>query len=108
MPLHKDSLTNLNKKASISDKLKSLHQAIKQHHPFISRIAVALYDHDTDLLKTFIYSSDTQTPLENYQAKLTEVESLQGIIENADPRVINDLNTLEHSQTTHTRALLQN
>lgn len=106
MPLHKDSLTNLNKKASIADKLKSLHLATKQHHPFISRVAVALYDHDTDLLKTFIYSSDDQTPLANYQAKLSETESLQGIIENSDPRVINDLSTLEHSHKTHTKALL--
>jgi len=106
MPLHKDSLTNLNKKASIADKLKSLHLTTKQHHPFISRVAVALYDHDTDLLKTFIYSSDDQTPLANYQAKLSETESLQEIIEKSDPRVINDLSTLDHSQKTHTKALL--
>ncbi|MFD2231237.1 HD-GYP domain-containing protein [Alkalimarinus sediminis] len=106
MPLHKDTLTDLNKKASIADKLKSLHLATQQHHPFISRIAVALYDHDTDLLKTFIYSSNDQTLLTNYQAKLSDIESLQGITENADPRVINDLTTLEHSQQTHTKALL--
>ncbi len=106
MSQHKDSLTSLNKKTSIASKLKALHHTTKQHHPFISRVAVALYDHDTDLLKTFISSSDNQTPLANYQAKLSDTESLQEVIKNADPRVINDLSTLKHSDKAHTKALL--
>ena len=72
MPKHKDTLTSLNKKASITEKLKTLHQAILQHQPLISRISVALYDHDTDLLKAFIYSGEGVTPIVNYQAKLSE------------------------------------
>ncbi len=106
MPQHKDTLTNLNKKASITEKLKALHQAIQQHHPFISRIAVALYDHETDLLKTFIYSGEGTTPLANYQTKLSETSSLTKIIENSDPRVINDLSALQGSKKEHTKALL--
>ena len=107
MPKHKDTLTNLNKKASITDKLKALHQAVLQHHPFISRISVALYDHDTDLLKTFIYSGEGSTPLLNYQTKLSETISLANIVENSDPRVINDLSVLEGSKKEHTKALLE-
>ncbi len=106
MLLHKDALNSLNRKSSIADKLKVLHHAAQQHHPFISRIAVALYDHKTDLLKTFIHSGENETPLANYQAKLSETESLRKILDASVPRVINDLSRLENTQKTHTRLLL--
>jgi hypothetical protein len=57
MPLHKEALGEINHKSSITDKLKALHHVARQHNPQISRIAVALYAQDTDLLKTFIDSS---------------------------------------------------
>jgi len=106
MPHHKDALDSINKTSSIADKLKALHKATQQHHPFISRIAVALYDTNTDLLKTFIYSSEEETPLSNYQAKLSETESLRKIIDAAEPRVINDLTLLSGTRKVHSTILL--
>jgi len=106
MPDHKDALSQMNKTLSIADKLKALHLATQQHHPFLSRIAVALYDTNTDLLKTFIYSGEGKTPLENYQIKLSETASLKKIIEASEPRVINDLTQLGASYKVHSKALL--
>ena len=106
MPHHKDALNSINKTSSIADKLKALHKAAQQHHPFISRIAVALYDTDTDLLKTFIYSGEDKTPLSNYQAKLSDTGSLKRLIDTSEPRVINDLTKLSGTKKFHSTALL--
>lgn len=106
MQHHKDALNSINKTSSIADKLKALHKATQQHHPFISRIAVALYDTNTDLLKTFIYSGDEKTPLSNYQAKLSESESLKKVLDASNPRVINDLTQLNGKDKFHSTALL--
>ncbi len=106
MPHHKDALNSINKTSSIAEKLKALHKATQQHHPFISRISVALYDTNTDLLKTFIYSGDEKTPLSNYQAKLSEIDSLKNIIDASEPRVINDLTVLNGKPKTHSSAVL--
>jgi HD-GYP domain-containing protein (c-di-GMP phosphodiesterase class II) len=106
MPHHKDALNSINKTSSISEKLKALHKATQQHHPFISRIAVALYDTNTDLLKTFIYSGEEKSPLSNYQAKLSETESLRKIINASEPRVINDLTLLSGTRKVHSNVLL--
>ncbi len=106
MPHHKDALNKINEKLSIAEKLKTLHQVTQQHHPFISRIAVVLYDSDTDLLKTFLYCGEDENPLENYQAKLSDTTYLKKILEASEPRVINDLTQLHDSQKRHTQALL--
>lgn len=76
-------------------------------HPAITRVAVALYDSPTDELKTFIYSSENKTPIENYQAKLSETPQLKALLENAAPRVINDLDELKDSAKQHTKALIE-
>ena len=106
MPHHKDALNSINKKSSIADKLKALHKATQQHHPFIARVSVALYDTNTDLLKTFIYSGEEKTPLSNYQAKLSETDSLKKIINASEPRVINDLTQLSRKRKIHSSVLL--
>jgi HD-GYP domain-containing protein (c-di-GMP phosphodiesterase class II) len=107
MSHHTDALGQINRKSSISDKLKALHHVAQQHNPLITRIAVALYDHDTDLLKTFIDSNEGKTPLANYQAKLSETESLRKILESSEPRVINDLTLLNNVEKIHSKVLLE-
>ena len=68
---HLDRLSHLGDQGPLGDKLQFLHHHVKEQHPYIVRIAIALYDHPADLLSTFIYSSEELTPLPNYQAKLT-------------------------------------
>lgn len=106
MTKHFDKLCRLNEQSSISSKLDELHRYIKQQHPAVSRISVVLYDAQTDLLKTFMFSSDEATPIENYQAKLAETPQLKKLLETAEPRVINDLNSLQDQSKQHTQALI--
>ena len=77
--LHEDQLRVLNEKIPLSEKIKFLHQIIKKRIDCVDRIAVILYDSKSDLLKTFIYSSDENHPLVQYQAKLSKVKSLKEI-----------------------------
>jgi len=72
----------------------------------LTRIAVAVYDGKTDLLRTFIHSSSTETPLNHYVARLSEVPSLLEISRTGQPRVVNDL-SLYNAETTHSRKVIE-
>lgn len=93
MPLynHQDQLALLHEDIPVSDKLNYLHEVVNARLPFINRIAVALYDAKTDLLKTYVHSSHGTIPIIHHQAKLSESHSLQEILRLGRPRVINDI-----------------
>jgi HD-GYP domain-containing protein (c-di-GMP phosphodiesterase class II) len=101
MEEHRDILQSLNESGTLSDKLRAIHQRIRERHNFVDRIAVAMYDPKTDLLKTFLHSSGPDDPLSRYQAKLGESRSLQEIRETHRPRVINDMAALGTSDKEH-------
>ncbi len=102
---HKNAYAGVSEAQSLSDNLTLMHQLLKQKHPFIERIALALYDHHTDQLRTFLYSSDIETPLAQYQAKLSDSPSLAKIYETRTPRVLNDMSVLDHGSNQHTQVL---
>ncbi|MCC2614950.1 HD-GYP domain-containing protein [Aestuariibacter halophilus] len=104
---HQDHLQSLNDAQTVQQKLRHLHDAVKQQHPAITRIAVALYDDKTDALKTFIYSADQHTPLEHYQTTLAQTPQLATLAQQGKTRVINDLRELSDSDKPHTQALLE-
>jgi len=99
---HQNTLADFSDSQSLSENLRLIHQLLKQKYPFIARIALALYDNKTDMLKTFIYSSDVETPLAQYQAKLSDSPSLVKIYNTRTPRVLNDMSVLNGpNQHTH-------
>ena len=100
-----DHLSILNQNLPLRDKLLKTHQAMQAHMPFIARIAVALYDPKTTLLKTFLHSSGDSNPLPNYQALLADAPSLQKILEQGKPRVINNMLTFEKGEHEHTQRI---
>jgi HD-GYP domain-containing protein (c-di-GMP phosphodiesterase class II) len=100
---HHDLLKELNKKANISDKIAFLHRVVRQRYEFIHRIGVAVYDQETDSLKTFLHSTDGDNPLPNYVFKLREAESLYRIFLEGSPRVINDLAAVSTSREHNKR-----
>lgn len=102
---HKDNLSDLNTQHSLEEKISYLHRTIRQQHPFISRVAIALYDSDTGLLTTFVYSADIPSPLQNYQAKLSECGSLLEILSKNQPRVVNDMELFARGTNEHTQLL---
>ena len=102
---HRDKLNELNKSISLHEKITATHQSICEVFPFIARIAVAIYDQVTGLIKTYIHSSADEHPLEHYQAYLDDVPSLKKIVDKGLPRVINNFLTFEQSDSEHTRRI---
>lgn len=96
---------DLNRNIPLSEKLRSIHSILKARIPLIDRIAVAVYDPKSDLLKTFIYSSREEHPLIHYQAKLAEAGSLRAILQSGRPRVVNDLAVFSKGEHEHTKRI---
>ncbi|WP_246723075.1 HD domain-containing phosphohydrolase [Aliikangiella sp. G2MR2-5] len=104
--MHKDIWQGLNKQNSIVEKLRYMHSVMQLHMPYLSRVAVALYDESTDLLKTYAYSSSKASPLTNYQAKLSDCFSLVEIAKSQQPRLVQDLTEYADSDHQHTQTIL--
>ena len=104
---HRDSLQELNQSTTLRDKLVSTHYSLKARLPFITRVAVAIYDAETEVLKTYLHSSDDGSPLEHYQAQLDDAPSLKSILESGRPRVINDMAVFAQDGHEHSQKLGQ-
>ena len=102
---HVDTLESLNKHMPLKEKLIRAHQVIKKSLPFIARIAITIYDPQTRVLKTFIHSSDNESPLTNYQVLLDDAPSLKDILDKGLPRVINNLLTIDDASKEHTKRI---
>ena len=102
---HSDTLNELNKHIPLHDKLIATHKSVSEVFPFIVRIAVAIYDQKTSVLKTYLHSSGEDHPLENFQTPIEDAPSLKAILDKGLPRVINNLLTFEKGQHEHTRRL---
>jgi len=102
---HSDSLSFLNSGRSLKDKLVAAHTAVQKKLPFIARIAIALYDPETNILKTYMHSSGEDNPLEHYQDNIDDTPSLKEILARGHPRVINNMLTFENSNKQHIKRL---
>ena len=105
MTEHNDVLDQLNKHIPLQEKLIVAHDSLSELFPFIARIAIAIYDSETGLLKTYLHSSGDDHPLEHYQALLDDAPSLKDILEKGLPRVVNNLVTFEQGEHEHTRRI---
>lgn len=105
MAEHHDTLADLNKQLPLREKIIAAHKSVSEIFPFIVRIAIALYDPETKILKTYLHSSGDDSPLDNYQALLDDAPSLKQILEKGLPRVANNLLTFEDGQHEHTRRI---
>ncbi len=102
---HQDVLAELNGKLPLPKKIEHVHALLKQRFDFIDRIAVAIYEVKTDLLKTFVHSSGGDSPLSFYAAKLADSASLQEILKAGRPRVVNDLDIFSDLPAEHARKI---
>ena len=102
---HYDTLHELTQKSSLHKKLRATHRSLNETFPFIVRIAIAVYDPETKILKTFLHSSDNDNPLNHYQSLLENAPSLKSIFERGKPRVINDLYEFEAEEHEHTQKI---
>ena len=102
MTEHNDALEELNHRIPLHDKLMAIHKSVSEHFPFIARIAIAVYDPKTGVLKTYLHSSGGDSPLDHYQAAIDDAPSLKAILESGLPRVINNMITFEAGEHEHT------
>ena len=102
---HDDPLAFLATSAPLERKLRAIHEDLVRHVEIVDRIAVAIYDPATDLLKTFLASSEVPNRLVYYDAKLSESPSLAEIVRLGRPRVVNDLELFRAGLHAHTQAI---
>ncbi len=102
---HEDRLTAIDGNIGLAEKMAYVHEELKARFPAIARVAAAIYDPRTDLLKTFVASSGGDSPLQHYQAKLSESPSLCDILERGRPRVVNDMHLFDAGQHEHTQRI---
>lgn len=90
----------------IAEKLIHLHDVVREMHPQVTRISVALYDHATDKVRTFIYSG-AETPLNHYQAKLSKCHSLGNLAKTKSARLEQDLSVFKDSIHVHAQKIYE-
>lgn len=105
MNQHYDALDEFNKNTSLREKIIAAHKSLKDLFPFISRIAITIYDPQTSLLKTYLDSSGGDVPLEHYQALLEDAPSLKAILDKGLPRVVNNMVSFENGTHEHTKRI---
>ncbi|HEY6898377.1 MAG TPA: HD domain-containing phosphohydrolase [Rhodocyclaceae bacterium] len=89
-----DRLSILEQAVPLSQKIGAVHRMVGTHLDFIDRIAVAIYEAESDLLRTFLSSDrDGKVPICQYQRPLKDSASLCEIANLGRPRVINDLDS---------------
>lgn len=102
---HRDRYAFLNTSASFKDKLIGAHRILQASAPFVARIAIALFDAETKVLKTYVHSSGDDNPLVHYQSLLDNAPSLKEVLKKGLPRVVNKLVTFDNGEHEHTQRI---
>lgn len=97
----------LDKNVPLSEKLSAIHASLHSRFEFVHRISVVVYDAETDMLSTYLSSSDHPELLKAYQYKLAEATSLVNILQTGKPRITDDLSVFSRSEKYHTKRLLE-
>jgi two-component system, response regulator RpfG len=89
----------------IEHSLGIIHEELRAVLPKVSRMAFALYDPQTDRLKTFVHSTPAGNPLPHYEAALAQVPSLASLARDRRSRIIDDLAAMPASDRHHDRSM---
>jgi HD-GYP domain-containing protein (c-di-GMP phosphodiesterase class II) len=103
---HQDTLAQLHENRPLSEKLGFLHQLIREDFPFIDRLAIALLDEKTGILKTYTHStSEGKSPISAYETPLDTAPSLREIMQRRRPRLVQDLTLFDNGTHQHTKQI---
>ena len=91
---------------SVNQRLTALHDRVLQTMPDVKRIACALYEPSSDLLKTFINSTREGQTLSGYEASLSDCGELGPLAKSGQCRVIEDIRTQIKPGNQHSEWLL--
>ncbi len=91
----------------IAGRLRLLHETLREQFESLDRIAVALYEPQSGLVKTYIHSSQGESPLVHYETPLHQAPALQMIVDHRRARVVNNLPSTYSIDQIHGRKLLR-
>jgi len=86
----------------LTQRLQGIHALIRSRYDFVDRVAIALYEPSTDLLKTFVSSNTDHVLLQGYEVVLSSVPSLAALARAHQSRMVGDLGDSFRTQTHHT------
>lgn len=93
--------------SNATERLSRIHDRLLEAYPDVDRIAFALYDPHSDLLKTFINSTRRGDAIHGYQYRLSESRSLSHIANSGECRAIDDIQANISPDNLHSAWLLQ-
>jgi len=86
------------RKEQISQEVDLMYQQLQRQLPGLCRIAVALYEEDSDILHSFLKSPAQSHVFTHYSEFLSKVPSLKALADQGKPRIIHELvNAESHS-----------
>lgn len=91
----------------LTERLRGIHALIRNRYDFVDRVAIALYDPSTDLLKTFVSSNSDHVLLQRYETPLAHVPSLVALLRAHQNRVVGDIGRSFHARSRHTAWLTE-
>lgn len=89
----------------LAERLMCLHDELKRDFDGVNRIAVAIYEQKTDILRSFVHSSEGDNPFDHTVARLADLKSLAELARTGARRVIADLTEHVGSAPAHCRRL---
>lgn len=89
----------------IEQKLHFIREEIATDYPFIHRLAIAIINPERGTIQTFASDEDVSSNIHNYEAILSDCDSLQAILASGEERVINDMSVFNNGQHRHTELL---
>lgn len=104
--LFDDPLSGLAGAATFQERLALVHAELCRRCPGVARMAVAVHDRHSGLLRTYAASPLDESPLRNYEALITEARSLHDTAAAHRPRVVNDLEIFAAGPREHSKRIL--
>ncbi|CAA7616017.1 HD domain-containing phosphohydrolase [Magnetospirillum sp. UT-4] len=92
---------------SLAERVMCLHDEIKRDLPGVNRVAIAIYDPRTDIVKSFLHSSEGDSPFEHTVARLADLKPLAELARTGARRVIHDLEIHPTTTPAHNRRLVK-
>lgn len=90
----------------LAERLACLHDEIKREADGVNRIAIAIYDSRSDILKSFVHSSEGDSPFEHTVARLSDLKPLAELARTGARRIIHDLANHSTSNPAHNKRLV--
>jgi HD-GYP domain-containing protein (c-di-GMP phosphodiesterase class II) len=102
---HRDPLEALHGEGNLQQKLETIHRRLLEDVDGVDRIAVALFEPERGLVRTFIASDREETRFDLYEIPLEQAPSLAESMRTGQSRVVDDLELFSGGSAEHTRRI---